>query len=340
MRWNRSWPPDWTKGRYPSSSRTMKSIRVKCSASRPCRPLRVSISRRLTRSTTLKKRPRAPDRMQLLAIAMARWVLPVPVQHDVALLGDEAAAGEVVDKVSQHRLEDVDHLPIAIIGAGKPAPDPPDCGWQYPVLEGSAIAQGAGFACQHRHIVPEIVGRLAASKGSWMLRNDASILTDQNAIGVSLDLDRAPNGAGCDRVLVVVEANQTGLRDRCRHRMEAVEPAGIGNELGAFGFEHLPDRLIGQLRMAMSLGVGDAFVEQPGVYPITSPSTQPISMLSHPNREIRAATRRSFGLTPRCQILQQRRQPSQGATDSGATSRRLTRDSIRMAEQNTYTADQ
>ena len=47
--------------------------------------------------------------------------------------------------------------------------------------------------------------------------------------------------------------------------MEAVEAAGIGNEFGAFGFEHVPDRLIGQLRMAMSLGVGDAFVEQPGV---------------------------------------------------------------------------
>ena len=47
--------------------------------------------------------------------------------------------------------------------------------------------------------------------------------------------------------------------------MEAVEAAGIGNEFGAFGFEYFPDRLIGQLRMAMSLGVGDAFVEQPGV---------------------------------------------------------------------------
>jgi hypothetical protein len=34
--------------------------------------------------------------------------------------------------------------------------------------------------------------------------------------------------------------------------MEAVEAAGIGNELGSFGFEHLPDRLIGQLRMAMN----------------------------------------------------------------------------------------
>ena len=98
-----------------------------------------------------------------------------------------------------------------------------------------------------------------------MLRNDAPVLTDHDAVGIGLDLDRAPDGAGCDRVLVVVEAYQAGLRDRRRHRMEAVEPAGIGNELGAFGFEHFPDRLLGQLRMAMRLGVGNAFVEQPGV---------------------------------------------------------------------------
>lgn len=37
-------------------------------------------------------------------------------------------------------------------------------------------------------------------------------------------------------------AHQAGLRDRCRHRMEAVEAAGIGNEFGAFGFERVPDR--------------------------------------------------------------------------------------------------
>jgi hypothetical protein len=47
--------------------------------------------------------------------------------------------------------------------------------------------------------------------------------------------------------------------------MEAVEPAGIGNELRPFRFEHLPDRPVGQLWMAMRLGVCDAFVEQPSI---------------------------------------------------------------------------
>ncbi|MBB4264334.1 hypothetical protein GGD64_008409 [Bradyrhizobium sp. CIR3A] len=39
--------------------------------------------------------------------------------------------------------------------------------------------------------------------------------------------------------------------------MEAVEAAGIENEFKAFGFEHLPDRLIDQFRVAKSLGRQD-----------------------------------------------------------------------------------
>ena len=46
---------------------------------RPQQQRRVSASSRFTRSTTLKNRPRAPSRMQARAIAIARWVLPVPV---------------------------------------------------------------------------------------------------------------------------------------------------------------------------------------------------------------------------------------------------------------------
>ena len=109
--------------------------------------------------------------------------------------------------------------------------------------------------------MPGVIDGIAAAKGSRVLGNDASILTDHDAIGIGLNLDRTPDSAGCDRVFVIVEAHQTGLRNRRRHGMESVKPAGIGNELGAFGFEHFPDRLIDQLRMAMCLGVGDAFVE-------------------------------------------------------------------------------
>ena len=40
---------------------------------------------------------------------------------------------------------------------------------------------------------------------------------------------------------------------------------GVGNELRPLRLEDFPDHLLGQLWMAMHLGVGDAFIEQPGV---------------------------------------------------------------------------
>ena len=98
-----------------------------------------------------------------------------------------------------------------------------------------------------------------------MLGNDASVLADHDAVGIGMDLDRPPDGAGGDRVFVIVEAHQAGLRDRCRHRMESIEPAGIGNELWPFRLEHLPNCLVDQFGMAMRFGVGDALVQKPGV---------------------------------------------------------------------------
>lgn len=49
------------------------------SAVRPCRSARASASSLFTKSTTLKKRPRLPRRMQARAMLTARWDLPVPV---------------------------------------------------------------------------------------------------------------------------------------------------------------------------------------------------------------------------------------------------------------------
>ena len=83
---------------------------------RPWRPARASASSRLTRSTVVKKRPRAPARMQLRAMAMARWLLPgagSPYQDGVALLGEKGAAGERADerlvdrRVLEHEVVDV-----------------------------------------------------------------------------------------------------------------------------------------------------------------------------------------------------------------------------------------
>src|SRR5580700_1379698 len=98
-----------------------------------------------------------------------------------------------------------------------------------------------------------------------MLSDDPPVLADYDAIRIGMNLDRTPDRTGRHRVSIVVEAHQAGLRDRCRHCVESIEPAGIRNELRPLRLEHLPDRLLGQLRMVMHLGVGDTFIEQPGV---------------------------------------------------------------------------
>jgi hypothetical protein len=53
---------------------------------------------------------------------------------------------------------------LAIVGTGELAPYTFNRCRQYPVLEGSAVTQGAGLASEHRHVMPGIVGRLAAAE--------------------------------------------------------------------------------------------------------------------------------------------------------------------------------
>ena len=57
--------------------------------------------------------------------------------------------------------------------------------------------------------------------------------------------------------------------------MEPVEAAAIGNELGPLLLEHLPDRPLGPLGMAVRLGPGDAFVHEPGVQLVVALEPQP-----------------------------------------------------------------
>jgi hypothetical protein len=56
-----------------------------------------------------------------------------------------------------------------------------------------------------------------------MLADDRAILADHNEFGIGLDLNRSADCARGDRVLVVVEPHQAGLRDRDLRRVEAIE---------------------------------------------------------------------------------------------------------------------
>jgi transposase len=91
------------------------------------------------------------------------------VEHDIGgmdAVSDRLSAGglDCWQSVGQHRIEDVDHLAIAIVSTGELAPYTLDRRGQYPILEGSAIAQSTGFAHQYRHVVPRVVNRLAAAE--------------------------------------------------------------------------------------------------------------------------------------------------------------------------------
>ena len=178
--------------------------------------------------------------------------------------------------VGQHRGQDVDHLPIAVVGAGELAADPSSRGRQHPVLERRAIAQGAGLAGQHRHVVPGIVDRLVAPEGARMLADDPAVLAHHDAIGIGADLDRPADRAAlppstcCCRSAPGRSWRPTpaphGSRRTGRHRER-----GFGRSASNTS-QIVCSRELG---MPVRLGVGDALVEQPGVQLVVALHPQP-----------------------------------------------------------------
>src|SRR3546814_12805246 len=72
-------PPERANGVYPSSSSTNRSRRDSWAVSAPLLPILASSSGRVTSTTVLKSRHRAPARPTLEAIAMARGGFHVAV---------------------------------------------------------------------------------------------------------------------------------------------------------------------------------------------------------------------------------------------------------------------
>ena len=113
--------------------------------------------------------------------------------------------------------------------------------------------------------MPGIVGRLAASELARVLGDGPPVMTDDDAVGIGLKLDRAARSAGVDGIMVIVEAYEAELRHGNRRAVEAVEAPAILDQLRALLFEDLPDRSFALLRMGMGLRPGQAFVDEPGV---------------------------------------------------------------------------
>ena len=192
------------------------------------------------------------------------------VEHDVG------AAGAAVERLGTGRLdrlqpvllnrrEDPHELPVTVVATRQPSPYAAERAGQLPALEGRAVPQRTRLPRQDRHVVPRIVGDLAAPEAPGMLGDGLAVLADDDPIGVGPHVDRPPDGTGGDAVVVVVEAHQTGLGHRHLGGVEAVEGAAIGHQEGPLLLEHLPHCLALDRRMRPLLGVLDTPIHQPRV---------------------------------------------------------------------------
>jgi hypothetical protein len=83
-------------------------------------------------------------------------------------------------------------------------------------------------------VVPGVINRVAAAERAVVLGDDPAVLADHDAVGIGVNLDWTSDRAGGYRVLVVVEAHEAGLGDRCLHRVEAIVP--MRNALCSYEF--------------------------------------------------------------------------------------------------------
>src|SRR3984893_18464789 len=123
--------------------------------------------------------------------------------------------------------------------------------------------------------MPGVVDRLATAETAAVVGDDRDVLADHDALGVSLDLDRSADSPRSARLLVVVEAHEARLRDRCLDCLDPVQRAAEGNEARTLRLEGLPDRAIRQLWVLVHLGIGDTSVEQPSVQLFVARHSQP-----------------------------------------------------------------
>lgn len=177
--------------------------------------------------------------------------------------------------VDTDTFQDRHHLSVPIMHAFKLPSNMLHGSWQNPIKEWCTVPQCSRFACQDRNIMPWIINCLATTEAAFMLAYLDTILPYDDAVGISMDLGWAANGSRQHRIFVVVETHEASFADRGLYRVEAIELAGIADQMGLLLFEHLPDRALRLIDMLMSPGVTDAFVQQPAVQLIVGFEAQP-----------------------------------------------------------------
>ena len=113
--------------------------------------------------------------------------------------------------------------------------------------------------------MPRIVNCSVSAEVARVVSDQSTLLPDLDPFRIGPDLDRPPDSRCRDRVFVVIEPHEAGLRYRRRQRMEAVEAPGIGDKVRALFLKDLPDSLVRQLGMFAASGRGDALIQKPSV---------------------------------------------------------------------------
>ncbi len=178
--------------------------------------------------------------------------------------------------------------------AGRRRPSPSACAGPRP-WPAAAPSPGTARRCARLPVCAprrarsaKVVDRLAPPEDLAVPADEGPVLSDDDPLGKGLDLDRASDSGGHDRVLgrqgtdppdwflvfLPVEPDRAGLRDRVRHTVEAVEGTGVAHQMRPLRFEHLPDDLAGLFGMPVGLGMDHALVEQPGVELVEAPDPQ------------------------------------------------------------------
>src|SRR6202023_267524 len=87
-------------------------------------------------------------------------------------------------------------------------------------IKSRLLHQSAGLAGQNRNVMPGIVDRLFAAKGSRTFAGGDPVLANDDPVCMSGDFDRTPDRARLHRVFVVVEPDKAGLGHRRAHCMK------------------------------------------------------------------------------------------------------------------------
>ena len=146
------------------------------------------------------------------------------------LVADSTAIKRLPDRgldrfhpIGHYRCQQAHEAAVGVITAAQLAPQPRQCRWQVPPLEGCAVPQGPKLVRLHWQVMLEIVDRQVAAEVPRMLCDDLVAEAHDDAVGIGAELNSPPRRLGHARVAVAVEADQAGAAQSMGGLMEAVE---------------------------------------------------------------------------------------------------------------------